>query len=223
MPKWNYVINRKKITKVLVKEICKLAHFSIKQNGVFRVVVPGGLSYKDVFIGISKLDLAWNKWHFYITDERVLPINHKNRNDTMLRKLLLDSIQIPKRNINLFDFNKGIKHSVRQYYSKIEKINNFDLVLLGVGLDGHVASLFPGCKPQNNKEVIIEKLAPKLPKIRISLSLSRLNKSMNIFKLIVGKEKKVIIKALKSNKDIPANNISCKNEKIFTLSSNKFL
>jgi len=223
MSKWNYSINRKKIAKVLIKEICKLAFFSIKKNGVFRIVVPGGLSYKDVYIELSKLNLAWNKWHFYITDERVLPKNHKNRNDTMLNKLLFESIDIPSRNINFFDFSKGIKHSIRQYHTKIGKIYNFDLVLLGVGSDGHVASLFPGCEHQGNKEVIIEKLAPKLPKIRVSLSLSRLNKSMNIFKLIVGKEKKVIIKALKSNKDIPANNVSSKNEKIFTLSSNKFL
>jgi len=223
MPKWNYLINRKKVVKVLVKEICKLAHISIKKNGVFRIVVPGGLSYQDVYKELSKLNLAWSKWHFYITDERVLPRNHKNRNDTMLNKLLFESIYIPRRNINFFDFSEGVNNSLIQYTSIVEKVKNFDLVLLGVGTDGHVASLFPGRDFQDKEAVIIEKSSPKRPKIRISLSLSRLNKSLNIFKLVLGKEKKPIMRAIKSNKSIPANFITSNNEQIFTLGSNKFL
>jgi len=200
-----------------------LAHISIKKNGVFRIVVPGGLSYQDVYKELSKLNLAWSKWHFYITDERVLPRNHKNRNDTMLNKLLFESIHIPRRNINFFDFSKGINKSLNKYSSIVEKVTNFDLVLLGIGSDGHVASLFPGRELKDKGEVIIEKSSPKRPKIRVSLSLSRLNKSFNIFKLILGKEKKKIMKAIKLNKNIPANFVTNNSEQIFTLSSHKFL
>ena len=80
--------------------------------------------------------------------------------------------------------------------------------MISIGEDGHISSLFPGCKYPENKSVVIERNSPKPPKKRLSMSYSRLNNTTNVFKIIIGKRKRSIVKRFIEREKLPADYVN---------------
>ena len=97
----------------------------------------------------------------------------------------------------------------------LKNIGTFDLVLLGMGDDGHTALLFPNHTYNQNKSVIGEYNSPKYPKERISLSYSRLNKSKHVYKLISGRSKVEALNLWINGKNLPIKQIYGKIQKVY--------
>ena len=212
---WMIFKDTKILSEHLVEDILSIADESIKKNSKFSIVLAGGNSFLDSYKILRESNSDWMKWHVYIGDERCLPINDRKRNDKIINDIWLNNDKIPKKNINFIKAELGIKNAVQQYETILNNITSFDLVLLGMGDDGHTASLFPNHSYDQDKSVVAEYNSPKYPKERISLSYSRLNNSKNVFKLVCGRSKSKALGLWINNVELPINQIHGNFEKVY--------
>jgi 6-phosphogluconolactonase len=203
------------LSKELAREILDIAKISIKLKGSFTIVLAGGSSPIDLYKILSQSESNWSKWYIYIGDERCLPLGDKDRNNQIIDEIWLNNSSIPISNINFIRSELGAMEGMLHYERTIENINYFDVVLLSIGEDGHTASLFPGHAYEESQNVVIEQNSPKYPKDRISMSYLRLNKSKNVFKIILGKSKKRAVKLWLQGVILPINQVHGDSEKVY--------
>ena len=98
--KWIVFKNSSLLSKQLTDDILTIAHHSIKLNGSFKIVLTGGRSLIKTYDILRRSDSDWSKWHVYISDERLLPAMHKDRNDQLINKIWLNNNSIPRENIH---------------------------------------------------------------------------------------------------------------------------
>ncbi len=208
--------NIDKLSEQLANNILILAQKSIKLNDNFKIVLTGGVSVTNVYKILRNSKSNWDKWHIYIGDERCLPSGSEGRNDNMINQVWLNDSPIPKQNIHFIFAELGIDNGAIDYEMTLKGVGFFDLVLLSMGEDGHVASLFPGHEYEKDKSVVVERNSIKNPRERITLSYSRLNQSKNVFKIINGSSKKNIVQLLIARKSsLPINRVTGESETYF--------
>jgi len=212
---WLIFDDEMSLSKALAQEILNIAKQSILKNDCFSIVLTGGQSVLALYKILSKADSNWDKWHIYIGDERFLPKDHKDRNDRVINKIWLDNSPIPQKNIHFIQAELGLIDAQQEYERVLEKVNKFDIVLLSMGEDGHIASLFPNHSYPENHMVVIENNSPKPPKQRLNMSYKRLNKSNYIFKLVIGKSKQHAMCLLRENMDFPITKVTGECEKMY--------
>jgi len=212
---WFVFNNIDTLSKYVARDIVRVADSSIKKRGKFIIVLAGGGSFSKVYKVLSNLKSDWEKWHVFIGDERCLMPEDFNRNDYLINKVWLKNSLIPKRNIQFMHPELGVESCALQYEKLIDSIDRFDLVLLGMGEDGHTASLFPGHTHSLNKKVIVETNAPKLPTDRVSLSYNALNNSLNVFKVIRGPDKGRAVDLWINGLDLPIGRVHGDVEKVY--------
>lgn len=220
--------------------IRETAHNSIARQGFFTLVLSGGKTPEKLFPLLAKkvlfTDMPWDKTYLFWGDERFVSAESADSNFKTANDLLLSKINIPERNIyNMIgNMSETPETNAEQYESKIRQffherrseIISFDLVLLGMGNDGHTASIFPNSAViSENKKLVCAVPAPKAAKPavpRITMTFQLLNSSRNILFLISGPEKKTIMeKILSSNAniaEIPAAGITPKDELVWYVS-----
>lgn len=188
-----------------VTQACKDA---IAQRGVFHWVLAGGSTPELSYRLLRDADLPWHAVHIWFGDERALPQGHADRNETMARNALLDVVPIPAANIHSITFETSTADAATRYAKAVQAAETFDLVLLGMGEDGHTASLFP-----NNPALINNALAvpvyhsPKPPAERVSLSFSALNNHRQAIILATGASKTDVLQAINKGDDAPVTHI----------------
>ena len=206
----------KKLTSLLIAKIKN------KKNKRFSLVLTGGKSPIKLYKYLAKnKNIDWKNIDFFISDERYVNEKSKYSNIRMCKKYLLNKINISNNQIYKVLTNKNsIQKSAMDYEKKIRKYFSknkicFDLTLLGIGKDGHIASLFKkNINKKTNKNVIFIK---KNDFKRISLSLKCLNNSKSIFVWSPGKTKLNIIKKILMDRkfEYPASFLKKKNNILF--------
>ena len=214
---WLIFDDEMSLSKALAQEILNIAKKSIFEKDCFSIVLTGGQSVLSLYKILSKADSNWDKWHIYIGDERFLPAGHKDRNDQTINEIWLDNSTIPKKNIHFIKAELGLLEARVEYEDILKRIDKFDIVLLSLGDDGHIASLFPNHIYPEEQMVVVERSSPKPPKERISMSYQQLNKSHYIFKLIIGGSKQKAVTLLKQNVNLPITRVNGDFEKIYHL------
>jgi len=181
---------------------------AIQDRGQFSVTLSGGNTPKPLYAILAGPDadlLDWDKVHFFWGDERCVPPNHPDSNYNQANQVLLSPRSIKDENIHRIKTELQPKEAARQYQEEIlsyfqGKIPRFDLVLLGMGSDGHTASLFPGSKlvigdHLNEDCLVASNWVPKLDTWRITFTHHLINIAHNVLFLVSGEDK---AKALKS-------------------------
>lgn len=191
--------------------ILDAARQSIAARGVFHLVLAGGNTPKGAYERLRECGANWAKWQIYFGDERCLPRGDPGRNDTMVRRVWLDHIRIPPVNIHPIPAEHGAEKGAQRYAEILRRVPEFDLVLLGLGEDGHTASLFPGQQYGLEKDDMVAvavRMAPKPPRERVSLSAMRLSRARRVLFLVGGDAKREAVKMWRAGADIPARRIT---------------
>lgn len=206
----NWVIFDKaeEVASALAQKLLSLAQQAIAEKGAFTLVTAGGTTFQKCYEYLSQSDADWHQWHIYMGDERCLPADDKDRNSVALTQAWLYFGKIPAKNIHIMPAELGAELAAQSYQQLIEPIDCFDVVLLGMGEDGHTASLFPGHHHSANQSVIVETHSPKPPSSRVSLSYETLANAKTVFKVITGQSKRDAVKVwLNQSAELPIQKI----------------
>ena len=190
--------------------ISKLAREAISARNAFHLVLAGGNTPLPLYRRLNGLDTNWNAWHLYLGDERCLPGDHPERNSFLINEAWLNESPIPKNQIHFIAAESDAETAALEYAKSIEGVK-FDLVLLGVGEDGHTASLFPGKdwgEAEDAFPVLAVHDAPKMPPDRVSLSARRLSDARTVIFLVSGISKRDAMTRLIAGDRIPASSIN---------------
>ena len=218
---WLIFDDEMSLSKALAQEVLNIAKKSIFEKDCFSIVLTGGQSVLNLYKILSKSDSNWEKWHIYIGDERCVPMRHKDRNDQVINEIWLDNSTISKNNIHFIRAELGLIEAQKEYEKVLKKIDKFDVVLLSMGEDGHIASLFPNHLYSEEQMVVVERNSPKLPKERVSMSYKRLNRAHYIFKLIIGESKQKAVTLIKQKANLPITRVNGDCEKLYFCKSVK--
>lgn len=174
---------------------------ALKDKDQCHIILPGGNSPRQCLSALSAMPVDWLNVFWYLGDERCVPAGHHDRNDVMLQQNLWDRIE-PANKI-LIPAELGPEEAAKEYASMIDGVS-FDLAFLGMGEDGHTASLFPGNPALTNQASVVPVYnSPKPPPERVSLGLTTLQSAKNRVVLTGGKAKNDIITRIRNNEKFP--------------------
>jgi 6-phosphogluconolactonase len=179
------------------------AESALSDRGRFRILLAGGTTPLMVYRRIARDELGWDGWEVYFGDERCLPTGDPQRNSQAAREVLLGAVPIPDEQIFPIPAELGAETAAASYADMVAGALPFDLVLLGMGEDGHTASLFPGNPVDDEKLVIPVHGAPKPPSDRVSLTFSALADCRRMLILVTGEGKRPALAAWRSGADLP--------------------
>jgi len=167
--------------------------------------------------------ILWKKIHIFLVDERWVPFDHEQSNFGLLKKHLIDNIQISVSNIHPMPvFEKKKDKAIKSYIKTIQKIvsidknmhPSFDLIILGLGKDGHTASIFPGdagIEPLNTSNWISAPFISKLGGYRMTLTMKTINQAKQVWFLVTGLNKAEIVRKIikdPTNNNYPASKVN---------------
>ena len=200
--------------------ISELAEATIKERNVFTLVLSGGstprLLYEELARRPFSRGIDWHKTHIFWGDERCVPPNHPESNYGLALQALVSKVNIPPENVHRIPAESGSANAVAEAYEETLRhfflppagskdgthFPSFDLVLLGLGQDGHTASLFPGDEALEEKYrwvVAVDgaKASPPVP--RVTLSLPVLNEAKCVIFLVSGARKREAFEKIMNN------------------------
>jgi 6-phosphogluconolactonase len=179
------------------------AREAVAARGRFRVVLAGGTTPLAAYRLMAGAASEWSAWEVYFGDERCLPPDHAERNSRAAAQALLDCVPIPRANVFPMAAELGPEAAVAGYAPLVQAAVPFDLVVLGVGEDGHTASLFPGRAIPADALVVAVHAAPKPPADRVSLTPKALTAARQVLVLATGAGKREAVAAWRAGADLP--------------------
>ncbi len=191
-----------KITELILNA----AVLSIQDHGFFSIGVSGGSAAKIVCQGLRgkpQGSIDWKQWRLFFCDERHVNFDDAESTYSYYKKEFFDIVQFPANNVFPINPSLSVEEAAKDYTQKIRtvypgtELPSFDLILLGMGPDGHTCSLFPGHPGllAQNEIVIPITNSPKPPPCRITLTIPVLNAAKRVFVIAVGGSKADAVKA----------------------------
>ena len=210
-PRWRPVADVSSLRLQAVKTIAESAQRAIRERGSFHLVLAGGETPRTIYGMLRDVPTDWSAWHIYFGDERCAPPTDPARNSHMAFTAWLSYVPISSPHIHSISGELGPELAAKDYADRLKSVGEFDLVLLGLGEDGHTASLFPGNDwgvSSTAPDAIAVLNAPKPPPERVSLSAFRLSRSREVLFLVSGTSKRDAVSAWRRGENIPARVIS---------------
>lgn len=204
-----------KMAEFVIAKWKDISSEAIRIRGRFTAALSGGKTPIGVYRRLASeksFGLLWNKTHIFFVDERFVPHTDADSNYRMIKETLLDSAGVPPGNIHPINTDlPDLKSAAERYERDIslsfrlsgDMLPEFDLVMLGVGTDGHTASLFPGSTALEEKKRITAAviLGPEKHS-RITLTLPSINNARNVMFLVTGSEKAKVLRAVVQKMDL---------------------
>jgi len=202
---------------------------AIAEKGSFTAALSGGKTpvafYKR--LAASKDIISWHRTHLFLADERFVPPSDSESNYGLIKEHLLSHVKIADENVHRIQ-TEGItlEQSARRYEEDIRRffridgcsVPQFDLIMLGVGEDGHTASLFPGKSSlSEGTRLAIPVIAEKPPGERITITLAVINNASKIIFLVSGRNKARVLKEIIEDKKggLPASRVHPKQGMVY--------
>lgn len=208
--RWRKFADAGALTQAAVDEITRAAQAAIAARGVFHLVLAGGRTPLAAYSQLEAPEQDWGRWHIYFGDERCYPAGHAQRNDAAILAAWLDRVVMPTDQIHRIPAELGAQQAAERYIEVLKAVGDFDLVLLGLGEDGHTASLFPG-QPlgdtHDSPDALAVHDAPKPPRERVSMSAARLSRARQVLFLVTGRDKRAALAAWRRGEELPARHI----------------
>ncbi|MCK5648827.1 MAG: 6-phosphogluconolactonase [Gammaproteobacteria bacterium] len=212
---WHVLNNAETVAHSALHRILVKAQEAISHRGVFKLVLAGGTTPGRIYELLSEQHQEWSKWHLFIGDERCLAIDDPERNSVMIKQAWLDKIELPAEfldtNFHPIKAELGPEQGAGDYAEVIKPFLPFDLTLLGMGEDGHTASLFPGHQHNENELTHAVYDSPKAPSERVTLSKQTLARSEQVMILVTGSGKKTAVQQWQQGEAIPVAQIEAMN------------
>jgi 6-phosphogluconolactonase len=175
---------------------------AIAARGKFTIAIPGGSVASTFFPHLAQLSFDWSRTEFFWTDERAVSPDDPESNYGVARSLWLQPAGVPAAQIHRMPADRSdLETASREYADELKRIAGdppvLDFVLLGVGEDGHVASLFPGHLATSNDQAPVAAVAdaPKPPPRRMTLTLPVLTSARRDIVAALGKSKAAALRA----------------------------
>lgn len=190
-----------------VNFVARAEHAAIAARGEFHIVLAGGGTPRRLYQALAGQSHDWPRWRVWFGDERCLPPKHPERNSRMAQEVWLDQVAMPAGNIHHIPAELGASAGAEAYACTLAGMGDFDLVLLGLGEDGHTASLFPGREwgeSASAPDALAVFDAPKPPSERVSLSARRLSRARRVLFLVSGAGKRQALEDWREDAPIAA-------------------
>ncbi len=218
------------ITAFLLQRWRQIALECIDHKGSFIAALSGGTTPIDFYraLAATRDTLPWEKTHIFFVDERCVPFSSSDSNYGMIRSLLIEGLKMPECNIHVIKTDKLAPAKAAEDYETDlknffglsgEEIPVFDFIGLGMGTDGHTASIFPGsaevAEPlvSGKKRLAVAVRRDGIKHERISLTLTVINNAKNVVFIVTGKSKAIIVKKVLKERDLgfPASRVELSN------------
>ena len=191
------------------EEVVHDANEAVGQRERFTIALSGGSTPKSLFNLLAtnaRSTLPWDRTFFFWSDERHVPPTDPDSNYRMANEVMLSKVPVPPQNVFRFPAeNPDAAAVAREYEKSLQKVFHleagavpvFDLILLGMGPDGHTASLFPGTAAlQEKSRLVVANWVEKLKTHRMTFTLPVLNAARNVAFLVSGTDKAPALKAV---------------------------
>jgi 6-phosphogluconolactonase len=194
-----------------LRRVLSAAEAAIAARGSYHLVLAGGDTPRALYRSLRDADTKWSAWHFYFGDERCVPREDARRNSRMAEEAWLGHVPIRDAQLHIIPAELGAHRAATAYAQTLQDVGDFDLVLLGLGDDGHTASLFPhhdwGTAPGSSDTLAVLD-APKPPPERVSLSAVRLSRAREVLFMVAGQPKRHAVMRWHAGAGIPARSVS---------------
>lgn len=194
--------SKEELARAAAEHFMQASGNAVAQKGSFSVALSGGSTPKALYELLAEQfrdQIPWSNIHFYWSDERHVPPDHPDSNYRLANEALLSRVPVTPSNVHRVFSENPAADAARDYENTIKKQiganPRLDLILLGLGADGHTASIFPGSEVLNETERLVA--APwveKLNTYRITMTLPLLNNGASVVFLVSGADKAQIVK-----------------------------
>lgn len=200
---WEVVPDAAAVAAAAARRVALSAVAAIARHGRFRLVLAGGQTPAGCYARLRDADCDWSRWEIFFGDERCVPRMDAARNSRLAREALLDHVPIPRHAVHEIPAEDGAVAGAVRYAETVASHVPFDLVLLGVGEDGHTASLFPGVTLHEDAWTVAVLAAPKPPPARVSLGLRALRAAKEYGVMTTGASKRAALSAWRAGESLP--------------------
>ncbi len=217
-PTIHIVADIEELSRVAAVEFVHRAQDAVQAKGIFTVVLSGGSTPKSLYTLLAddvtlRAAVPWDKVHFFWGDERHVPPDHPDSNYRMAHEALLSKVLVPAANVQRIKSEYPEAHRAADEYDQrlreffavaVGHFPQFDLLLLGMGPDGHTASLFPGTAALHERtRLVVANCVEKFSTDRITLTPPVLNNAARIIFLVGGEEKAETLRAVLQGEQQP--------------------
>lgn len=217
-PEIKILSNASELARAAAAEVVAQARAAVARSGRFTLVLSGGSTPRTLFTLLAdepsfRDAMPWTQTHFFWGDERHVAADHADSNYRMARDAMLAKVPVPAENIHRIPGeNPDAAEAASVYEQTLRKIfatadgafPRFDLVLLGMGTDGHTASLFPGTQAlAETQRLVVANWVEKLNTWRITLTAPTINHATQVLFLVSGADKSAPLHAVLQGESKP--------------------
>lgn len=212
------------------QEFHRLSEAAVQERGRFSVALSGGNTPRAVYtlLASEHQQLPWDRIHIFFGDERHVPPDHPDSNFRTASESLLSKVPIPEKNIHRIRAELEADAAAEEYERELREFFHlidhdwprFDLIFLGIGEDGHTASLFPGSKALTEaSRRVVANWVEKFQAFRITLTFPVLNHAAEVLFMVSGAGKAQILSEVlrAGNRKYPAQNVQPQNGQLLWL------
>ncbi len=196
------------LARLAAWQIVQAARHAIEKHGRFTIALSGGNTPRSIYELLAhrpyREQVQWSKVHVFWGDERDVPIDHEDSNQRMSREALLKHVPIPPGNIHgirtgqLPAAEAAARYAadIREFFQlKQGELPDFDMILLGLGEDGHTASLFPHTDAlhADGSLIFVANAVPQLKTMRLTMTADAINNAENVVFLVSGNAKATVL------------------------------
>jgi 6-phosphogluconolactonase len=195
------------------ERIAQVAREAVTERGRCALAFSGGMTPWRAFRALSEEDVPWDRVHLFQVDERVAPPGDPERNYSHLKEALIDRIAIPSANVHPMSVEaENFEEEARRYEAILRRIAGtppvLDLIQLGLGEDGHTASLFPGDPALQTVDSEVAATGLHMGLRRMTLTFPAIDRARCILWLVTGAGKAAALERLRAgDRSIPAGRV----------------